>query len=492
MRTFLRFSVLCVLIAALGAVADAQWRCLYATWDDDATDSNAIGTNTPSVGVIKPDFFMALGSSWSTSTGNTECYMLPYLDADSGKGRRYTYGYGGAATGVYQSWSDGGFDQVQVFGAMKIKATSDSLIYVANNDPDHNVLVFKYASDTINVVAVNGVYPRQPTGTNRIHGIDVDAAGYVYVCNDTSTGQTQDLKVYRPVKQWTADHSDNPLTTINLPDGIYRGIGVSPDGSMIFVADYGRRTVVKYKGSPAAGYTLDASFSFAMPAADTISATVLPAPMGLAYLPVNNILAIACHVQRGGGTVYRYGRIYMVNPNTGALISSDTLVNRIDVAAWNFSQTASYSNRPNGTLGVASGYASCYDVKWDVNKNLYTQSYYGWTVDKWAFDGTLPTIIVTGVDLIGSSIPDRYILSQNYPNPFNPTTMIEFSMPQSGFASLRVYDLLGREIATLLNEEKPAGSFRASFDASHLTSGTYYYVLNAGNFTATKKMVLVK
>ena len=65
-------------------------------------------------------------------------------------------------------------------------------------------------------------------------------------------------------------------------------------------------------------------------------------------------------------------------------------------------------------------------------------------------------------------------------------------MPQSGFASLKVYDLLGREIVTLLNEEKPAGSFRATFDASHLTSGTYYYVLKAGNFTATRKMVLVK
>ena len=87
---------------------------------------------------------------------------------------------------------------------------------------DHNVLVFKYTNDTITVV--NGVYPRQPTGTNGIHGIDVDNDGYVYVCNDTSTGQTQDLKVYAPIRQWTPSSHDNaPITTINLPDGSTRG-----------------------------------------------------------------------------------------------------------------------------------------------------------------------------------------------------------------------------------------------------------------------------
>jgi len=98
----------------------------------------------------------------------------------------------------------------------------------------------------------------------------------------------------------------------------------------------------------------------------------------------------------------------------------------------------------------------------------------------------------TGVEQTTTDLPSGYTLSQNYPNPFNPTTTMEFSMPQSGFASLKVYDLLGREIATLLNEERPAGSFRATFDASRLTSGTYYYVLKAGRYTATRTMIYVK
>jgi hypothetical protein len=229
-----------------------------------------------------------------------------------------------------------------------------------------------------------------------------------------------------------------------------------------------------------------------MPPADTISATVLPAPMGLAYLPVNNILAVACHVQRGGGTVYRYGRMYMVNPNTGAFISPDTLVNRIDAAAWNYSRMGAYNTRTGGTVGDVSGYTSCYDVKWDVNKNLYTQSYYGWTVDKWAFNGTLPTIAVTGVDNVGSAIPDGYALAQNYPNPFNPSTTIEFSLPVSAQVRLAIFDVLGREVSVLVNEVKPAGTYRAHFDASRLPSGVYCYSLTAGSVVQVRKMTLLK
>ena len=488
----LRFAVLGICLSLLGTMANAQWRCSYATWDDDATNLNAIGTNTPAVGVIKPDMFIALGSSWSSTTGNSECFMLPYVDADSGKGRRYTYGYGGDASGIFQTWSDGAFDQVQVYGAMKIKATSDSLIYLANNDIDHNVLVFKYSGDTITVVPVKGVYPRVQTGTKRIHGIDVDGAGYVYVCNDTSIGVTGDLKVFRPVTQWTADHSDTPITSIDLPDGVYRGIGVSPDGKQVFVADYGNRKVLKYKGTPATGYVQDASFSFSMPAADTVSSTVLPAPMGVAYLGGNNILAVACHVQRGGSAAYRYGRIYFLNPNTGAFISPDTLVYRIDVAAWNYDHVASYSNRPNGTLGNVSGYTSCYDVKWDANKSLYTQSYYGWTVDKWAYDGTLPTITVTGVEEADAEMPAGFRLEQNYPNPFNPATTIAFGVPGAGLVQLKVYDILGREVAVLVNQMMTSGNYQVRFDASQLPSGMYCYALTAGSSVHVRKMMLLK
>jgi hypothetical protein len=81
---------------------------------------------------------------------------------------------------------------------------------------------------------------------------------------------------------------------------------------------------------------------------------------------------------------------------------------------------------------------------------------------------------------------------QNYPNPFNPETKISFSVPQKGVVEIKVFDALGREIAVLLNEEVIAGNYSVSFNASKYPSGIYFYRINAGSFTDTKKMVLIK
>jgi hypothetical protein len=99
-----------------------------------------------------------------------------------------------------------------------------------------------------------------------------------------------------------------------------------------------------------------------------------------------------------------------------------------------------------------------------------------------------------GVQLTNSqaAIPTSYALSQNYPNPFNPSTLISYQLPVSSQITLRVYDVLGREVATLVNEKKAAGNYTASFDASKFASGVYFYKLQAGNFVQTKKMLLVK
>ncbi len=89
-------------------------------------------------------------------------------------------------------------------------------------------------------------------------------------------------------------------------------------------------------------------------------------------------------------------------------------------------------------------------------------------------------------------LPTNFILSQNYPNPFNPTTTISFSIPSSAFTSLKIYDILGNEVTTLVNEERPSGNYEVSFDAASLSSGIYFYRLQAGNFLETKKMILMK
>ncbi len=91
-----------------------------------------------------------------------------------------------------------------------------------------------------------------------------------------------------------------------------------------------------------------------------------------------------------------------------------------------------------------------------------------------------------------SNLPADYSLAQNYPNPFNPTTSIQYAVASLQFVSLKIYDVLGSEIATLVNEEKPAGNYDVEFNASSLPSGVYFYKLQAGSFVETKKMVLLK
>ncbi|MBT8382187.1 MAG: T9SS type A sorting domain-containing protein [Ignavibacteria bacterium] len=100
---------------------------------------------------------------------------------------------------------------------------------------------------------------------------------------------------------------------------------------------------------------------------------------------------------------------------------------------------------------------------------------------------------VTSVEDDGnSSVPSDYALRQNYPNPFNPSTIINFVLPEKSFVDLRVYNILGKEVKTLVLEEKPTGNHEVQFNASNLPSGVYLYKLKAGKFSETKKMILVK
>jgi len=98
---------------------------------------------------------------------------------------------------------------------------------------------------------------------------------------------------------------------------------------------------------------------------------------------------------------------------------------------------------------------------------------------------------VTSVREVGG-LPDGFALEQNYPNPFNPTTNIRYSIPNSSFVTLKVYDMLGKEVATLMDGEQTAGSYVADFDAAALANGVYVYRLQAGSFSSAKKMVVLK
>lgn len=127
----------------------------------------------------------------------------------------------------------------------------------------------------------------------------------------------------------------------------------------------------------------------------------------------------------------------------------------------------------------------------DVNDNIYVTGY--------SYDGPNSIDYVTfkysqtvGINQISNSVAGGYELMQNFPNPFNPVTKIRYEIPNSNFVSLKVFDISGKEVSVLVNRIQSPGSYEVSFDASDLTSGIYYYRLETKNFSASKKMLLIK
>ena len=104
----------------------------------------------------------------------------------------------------------------------------------------------------------------------------------------------------------------------------------------------------------------------------------------------------------------------------------------------------------------------------------------------------MPVEGTTGVSENHQSVPSAFSLEQNYPNPFNPSTTIRYSLPQTGRVTLKVFDLLGKEVAALVNGVVSAGNHEVRFDASKLSGGVYFYKITTENNVSTKKMILIK
>jgi hypothetical protein len=147
-----------------------------------------------------------------------------------------------------------------------------------------------------------------------------------------------------------------------------------------------------------------------------------------------------------------------------------------DVDAYNPDGTPNYNNVEGFKLLCPSENGPSVPHNWSVDLNVA---------------GTYDPTVTAVKKLPEANIPTKYELS-NYPNPFNPSTNIKFSLPEAGHVTLKVYNILGQVVSTLVNDNMKAGTYETIFDANGLSSGTYLYVVNVGNHNITGKMLLMK
>ena len=159
-----------------------------------------------------------------------------------------------------------------------------------------------------------------------------------------------------------------------------------------------------------------------------------------------------------------------------------------------FSQQSSASNEEWNAIGFVNGNGTTTESQSYsfVDKNI-SSGIYKYRLKQIDYDGTFDYSNEIEVEIT----PSEFALEQNYPNPFNPSTSIQYTIGSKQFVQLKVYDVLGNEIATLVNEEKPAGSYVVEFNVAQdsrpaIASGIYFYKLQAGRFVETKKMILIK
>ncbi|MBS1493469.1 MAG: immune inhibitor A [Bacteroidetes bacterium] len=178
---------------------------------------------------------------------------------------------------------------------------------------------------------------------------------------------------------------------------------------------------------------------------------------------------------------------------------------RIQISSNNGSTWTSLPGRYTTTVGGQPSYSG--NQSWVVDQ-INIAAYAGQSVkirfnyvtdagqpgDGFFFDNfkVLNYTVTTGVSQIGTEVPDRFSLKQNYPNPFNPVTKINYDLPKAGFVTLKVYDVTGKVVANLIRSEQKAGRYSIDFIANEFPSGTYFYKLEAGDFSEVKRMVLIK
>ncbi len=350
------------------------------------------------------------------------------------------------------------FDTVNLDNPFGLAADGYGYVYVANNDPDHNILVFD--GNVPDPTATP--YRLKTTEDDTIYAIDVDSEGHVFICYANSAQDRVDIYPSILDDPWSTTHEDSPMATIQLPDGLYYGMCVNAAGTEIYVSEYATATIHRYTGTVAEGYILDTGFGIQV---DSLATAI----------DVDDQSYIYVVLDRWRERTYEFSEFWVINLSTGVV------TDKIDMY-WEGGGDI------YGASETSAGYYSAVDIELDEAGNVYIVHDYAWAIEKWVGS---PSTEVEETN-IGHQMPQQSALVENYPNPFNASTEIRYQVPQTGHVSLDVFNITGQLVERLVDREQTLGQYTVDWNAANLPSGIYLVRLQAGQEMAVAKMALVR
>ena len=432
------------------------------------TTQTTVYSGTLDSGIIKTT---NSGTSWFTSNSgmsyvNSQCLTICAANPNvlySGTDSL------GSSKGVYKTTDGGatwtnvtndGFTSDRSIQAIVVDPTNANIVYVGifNAQHDVNIGVWKSTNGGTNWTAANsGMSSLQnilslaidPTNSSILYA----GTSFVFA---TQTGPTLIYKSTNAGASWVNSSSGLPSASTDINP--IRAIDVSKGNSQYVAAGL-------FQNVTTGGFFLSTNGGSSWTKMHTgLPATAAANIRAVMFRP-NYTSEIYCGIDNATGpsAVYR-------TTNTAASWSDfngGTMQASYLVRAFSFRATGSDSTLYGGVGTTAASFTAgqgCYEYSWQL----------------------------VGIKPQNGTVPTSFNLYQNFPNPFNPTTVIQYDIPKASFVTLTVYDMSGKVIGTLVNEQKQAGTYQVSYNASSLSSGVYFYKITAGSFVSTKKMILVK
>ena len=337
--------------------------------------------------------------------------------------------------------------------------------------PDGNIYASRYSGTTVTKITPSGTTSIFASGFNSPNGTAFGPDGYLYV--PSAVGNRID-KV-----------SPSGIVSPFVPSMV--------NASAILFRSDGKMLVATYSPSKINLVDTDGTYSL------LYSGSGLNGPIGLRYTSQGKLII---------GN-FNDGKIFSVDTSTGVFSLIADLPGSLgfieivndEIYSTGFQTNKIYKTSLNGDTMTVAGTGAAGQLNGPALSSTFSspngivRSVTGDTLyvsDYAARSLRMLTGITIGIINVSTIAPEKYSLKQNYPNPFNPVTNIKFEVAKSGLVTLKVFDISGREAALLVNEEMNAGTYNFDFNASHLSSGIYFYQLTAANYTDTKKMILIK